>query len=51
MSCLARFWRWANFCEFYQTCPLYREGAVTCENGGGDYCGKYMDLKYGRVKK
>jgi hypothetical protein len=40
-------------CEFAKgkdpKCNLYSLNSYTCNHGGGDYCGKYRDLKYGRV--
>jgi hypothetical protein len=38
-------------CEFAKKCGLYSLDSYTCNHGGGDYCGKYKDLKYGRVQK
>jgi len=31
-------------CKFYSTCEHFNPKALTCENGGGKYCGKYRVL-------
>ena len=38
-------------CEFYTDCELYTRTSKVCMSGGGDYCGKYKERKYGRVQK
>jgi hypothetical protein len=40
-SCLTR-----RKCEFFNTCPSSsKDSAVCTREGGGNYCGKYRELK------
>ena len=37
-------------CKFAKKCQFYSLNCMACTHGGGDYCGAYKNLKYGRVK-
>lgn len=37
-------------CEFRGVCPYYREEAIYCCQGGGNWCGKYRELDRYRRK-
>ena len=37
-------------CKFGRKCQLYSAGCLACTLDGGDYCGAYKNLKYGRIK-
>lgn len=43
---------WAlTVCEYHRVCPLYdREGFTCNEDLRKDWCGRYRELKYGKVK-
>ncbi|MGD0645899.1 MAG: hypothetical protein ABSA75_13415 [Candidatus Bathyarchaeia archaeon] len=32
-------------CEFVHECNLFSRTSATCNNGGGDYCGRWRELK------
>jgi len=36
-------------CEFFNECG--EVSSYTCNHGGGSYCGKWKDKKYGPVKE
>jgi hypothetical protein len=32
-------------CEYSNKCEYYEESSYTCNDNGGEYCGKYRKLK------
>jgi len=33
-------------CEFWNTCPYYKDNSATCnKDGGGSYCGAWREFK------
>lgn len=43
---IKEFFRWffSVGCPFRDKCEYYDDYSVTCQIGGGDYCGKYREL-------
>lgn len=37
-------------CKFVKKCQFYSSFCIACKLGGGDYCGAFKNLEYGRVK-
>ncbi|MGD0451790.1 MAG: hypothetical protein ABSA79_12145 [Candidatus Bathyarchaeia archaeon] len=37
-------------CKFARKCQLYSTCCLACTLDGGDYCGAYKNLKYGRIR-
>jgi len=37
-------------CKFHNKCGIFSLNNTACIRDYGDYCGKYKDLAYGRVR-